>query len=212
MRQSPGFAVVCVLTLALGIGANTAIFTLVDAVMLKSLPVKNPKELYRLGRGDNCCVLGGLQNNWDIYPYTLYQQLRDHTPEFSELAAFQGGLTELSVRRSGSNEPAEPFEGEFVSGNYFSTFGIGTFAGRTIAPADDRPGAAPVAVMSYRAWQEHFGLDPSVIGAAFTINQTPYTIAGIAPPGFFGDRVRPDPPISCCRWPPSRSSMGRIRS
>src|ERR1017187_10553817 len=194
LRQSPGFAVVCVLTLALGIGANTAIFTLVDAVMLKSLPVKNPKELYRLGRGDNCCVLGGLQNNWDIYPYTLYQQLRDHTPEFSELAAFQGGLTELSVRRSGSNKPAEPFEGEFVSGNYFSTFGIGTFAGRTIAPADDRPGAAPVAVMGYRAWQEHFGLDPSVIGAAFTINQTPYTIAGIAPPGFFGDRVRPDPP------------------
>ena len=142
----------------------------------------------------NCCVLGGLQNNWDIYPYTLYQQLRDHTPEFSELAAFQGGLTELSVRRSGSNEPAEPFEGEFVSGNYFSTFGIGAFAGRTIAPADDQPGAAPVAVMSYRAWQEHFGLDTSVVGAAFTINQTPYTIAGIAPPGFFGDRVRSDPP------------------
>jgi predicted permease len=194
LRQSLGFAIVCVLTLALGIGANTAIFTLVDAVMLKSSPVKNPKELYRLGRGDNCCVLGGLQGNWDIFPYALYRQLRDHTPEVGEMAAFQGGSADLSVRRSGSNGPAEPFEGEFVSGNYFSTFGIGTFAGRTIAPADDRPGAAPVAVMSYRAWQEHFGLDPSVIGAAFTINQTPYTIAGIAPPGFFGDRVRSDPP------------------
>jgi len=194
LRQSPGFAIVCVLTLALGIGANTAIFTLVDAVMLKSLPVKNPKELYRLGRGNNCCVIGGMQDNWDIYSYSLYQQFRDHTPEFGEMAAFQGGLTELSVRRSGSNGPAEPLEGELVSGNYFSTFGIGAFAGRTIAPADDRPGAAPVAVMSYRAWQQHFGLDPSVVGATFTINQTPYTIAGIAPPGFFGDRVRPDPP------------------
>jgi predicted permease len=194
LRQSPGFAIVCVLTLALGIGANTAIFTLVDAVMLKSLPVKNPKELYRLGRGNNCCVIGGMQDNWDIFSYPLYLQFRDHTPEFGEMAAFQSGLTDLSARRSGTNGPAEPFEGELVSGNYFSTFGIRAFAGRTIAPADDRPGAAPVAVMSYRAWQEHFGLDPSVVGAAFTINQMPYTIAGIAPPGFFGDRVRPDPP------------------
>jgi len=194
LRQSPGFAIVSVLTLALGIGANTAIFTLVNAVMLKSLPVKNPKELYRLGRGDNCCVLGGMQDNWDIFSFPLYQQFRDHTPEFGEMAAFQGGMTELSARRSGSNGPAEPFVGELVSGNYFSTFGVGAFAGRTIAPADDRAGATPMAVMSYRTWQQHFGLDPSVVGAAFTINQTPYTIVGIAPPGFFGDRVRPDPP------------------
>ena len=194
LRHSPGFAIVCVLTLALGIGANTAIFTLVDAVMLKSLPVKDPKELYRLGRGDNCCVIGGMQDNWDIFSYPLYQQFRDHTPEFGEMAAFQAGLTELSARRSGSNGPPEPFEGELVSGNYFSTFGIGAFAGRAITPADDRPGATPVAVMSYRTWQQHFGLDPSVVGAAFTINQTAYTIAGIAPPGFIGDRVRPDPP------------------
>ncbi len=194
LRQSPGFAFVCVLTLALGMGANTAIFTLVDAVMLKSLPVKNPEELYRLGNGHNCCVLGGLQDNWSIFSYPLYQQFHDHTPEFTEMAAFQGGSTSLSVRRSGANGPAEPFYGEFVSGNYFSTFGIGTFAGRTIAPADDQPNAAPVVVMSYRAWQQHFGLDPSVIGAAFTINQMPYTVAGVAPPGFFGDRLRPDPP------------------
>lgn len=194
LRQSPGFAIVCVLTLALGIGANTAIFTLVDAVMLKSLPVKNPKEMYSLGHGDNCCVTGGLQDHWDIYSYALYRQFRDHTPEFSEMAAFQGGDTELSARRSGSNGPAEPFAGEFVSGTYFATFGIGAFAGRAITPADDRAGAAPVAVMSYRTWQEHFGLDPTIIGAAFTINQIPYTIAGIAPPGFFGDRVRADPP------------------
>ena len=182
------------LTLALGIGANTAIFTLVNAVMLKSLPVKNPKQLYRVGSGDNCCVIGGMQDPWGIYSYALYRQLRDHTPEFSEMAAFQGGISELSARRAGSNAPAEPFAGEFVSGNYFSVLGIGAFAGRPIAPADDRPGAAPVAVMSYRAWRQHFGLDSSIIGTALNINQKPYTIIGVAPPGFFGDRVRSDPP------------------
>src|SRR5439155_8229248 len=92
LRQSPGFALVCVITLALGIGANTAIFTLVNAVMLKSLPVASPKQLYRLGNNGNCCGVGGLQDNWGIYSYSLYQQFRDHTPEFSEMAAFQGGL------------------------------------------------------------------------------------------------------------------------
>ncbi len=194
LRQSPGFAVVCVITLALGIGANTAIFTLVDAVMLKSLPVTNPKELYRLGNGDNCCVIGGFQDNWAMYSYSLYQQFRDHTPEFSQMAAFQGGLPSLSVRRSGAAGPAEPYVGEFVSGNYFSMFGLGAFAGRVITPADDTPGAPPAAVMSYRTWRQHFGLDPSVIGSTFTINTMPYTVAGIAPPGFFGDQLRPDPP------------------
>ena len=194
LRQSPGFAVVCLITLALGIGANTAIFTLVNAVMLKSLPVASPKQLYRLGNNNNCCVLGGLQDNWGIYSYSLYQQFRDHTPEFSDMAAFQGGLPSLSVRRIGTTGPAEPFVGEFVSGNYFSTFGLSAFAGRAITPADDTAGAPPVAVMSHRTWQQHFGLDPSVIGTSFTINQMPYTVVGIAPPGFFGDQLRPDPP------------------
>jgi len=192
--QSPGFALVCVLTLALGIGANTAIFTLVDAVLLKSLPVKNPSELYRVGDGGNCCVIGGMQDSWDIYSYPLYRQFRDHNPEFSELAAFEGGQTDLTVRRSGSHEPAQPFGGELVSGNYFSTFGIRPFAGRLISAEDDRPGAAPVVVMSYRTWQEHFGLDPSVIGGALLIKQASYTVVGISPPGFFGDRLRADPP------------------
>ena len=143
LRQSPGFAAVCVITLALGIGANTAIFTLVDAVMLKSLPVASPKQLCRLGNDNNCCVLGGFQDNWAIYSYSLYEQFRDHTPEFSEMAAFQGGLPSLSVRRSGAAGPAEPYVGESVSGNYFSTFGIRAFAGRVIAPEDDKPNARP---------------------------------------------------------------------
>jgi len=194
VRQAPGFAAVCVITLALGIGANTAIFTLLNAVMLKSLPVSKPGELYRLGNSANCCVLTGLQNDWAIYSYPLYQQFRDHNPEFSEMAAFQGGLQNLNVRRAGAAGPAEPYIGEFVSGNYFSMFGLGAFAGRTISPDDDRPNAAPVAVMSYRTWQQHFGLDPSVIGASLNIDNLAFTVIGVAPPGFFGDQLRPDPP------------------
>ena len=194
LAKSPGFTIVAVLTLALGIGANTAIFTLVDAIMLKSLPVASPTQLYRLGNEETCCVIGGNQGNWGIYSYALYEQFRDHTPEFSEMAAFQGGLQELSARRSGASAMAEPFVGEFISGNYFSTFGIGVFAGRAITPADDKPNAAPVAVMSYRTWQEHYGLDPSVVGASFNINQMPYTVVGVAPPGFFGDRLTDSPP------------------
>jgi macrolide transport system ATP-binding/permease protein len=194
LRQSPGFAAVCVITLALGIGANTAIFTLVDAIMLKSLPVENPRELYRLGNDNNCCVLGGFQNSWGIFSYPLYQQFRDHTPEFSEMAAFQGSLPSLSVRRNGASGPAEPYIGEFVSGNYFSTFGLGPFVGRVITPEDDKLSAPAVAVMSYHTWQQHFGLDPTVVGATFTINTIDYTVVGIAPPGFFGDQLRPDPP------------------
>jgi predicted permease len=194
IRQSPGFAAVCVVTLALGIGANTAIFTLLNAVMLKSLPVSKPGQLYRLGNSANCCVLGGLQNDWAIYSYTLYQQFRDHNPEFSEMAAFQGGLQNLNVRRAGASGPAEAYIGEFVSGNYFPMLGVGAFAGRAISPDDDKPNAAPVAVISYRTWQQHFGFDPSVIGSALNVGHLAYTVIGIAPPGFFGDQLRPDPP------------------
>jgi predicted permease len=194
LRLSPGFAAVCIITLALGIGVNTAIFTLVDAVMLRSLPVLDPGELYRLGNADNCCVLGGLQDNWDIYSYSLYKEFREHTPQFSQMAAFQAAPQSISVRRSGGSGPAEAFTSEFVSGNYFSMFGIGAFAGRLITPSDDRPGAAPVAVMSYRTWQQHFGGDASAMGSTFTIDTMPYTVIGVAPPGFFGDTLRSDPP------------------
>src|SRR5437763_7445203 len=103
--RNPGFTTVAVMTLALGIGANTAIFTLVDAIMLKSLPVANPKQLYRLGDNDNCCVMIGTQNggSFVLYSYQLYQYLRDHTPEFSDLAAFTPFLSALCVRRRGAS-------------------------------------------------------------------------------------------------------------
>jgi predicted permease len=197
LRKSPGFTIVAILTLALGIGANTAVFTLLHAVLLKPLPVKNPDELYSLGDTRKCCDttdFGDIRDNFVLYSYPLYKQLRDNTPEFSDLAAFQTAPANLSVRRSGVSTPAEPYFGEIVSGNYFDTLGVGAYAGRTLLTEDDQPIAAPVAVMSYRAWQLHYGADPAVIGASFTFNGLPTTIVGVAPPGFYGDSLRSDPP------------------
>src|SRR5262249_16006083 len=102
LRQAPGFSLVCILTLPLAIAPTTPIFPLIDAARLPSLPVANPHELSRLGDNNNCCVLGGLQNNWSIFSYPLYKQLREHTPEFADMAAFEGGTMSLSVRRAGS--------------------------------------------------------------------------------------------------------------
>src|SRR6184192_1532820 len=194
LRKSPTFTAVVVVTLALGIGANTAIFTLIDAVMLRSLPVANPKQLYRLGDNNNCCVMIGTQNggSFVLYSYPLYEALRDHTPEFSELTAFEPWTSDLSVRRNVS--AAEPYRGEFVSANYFNTLGVRAFAGRLLAPSDDSASAPRVAVMNYHTWQERFGLDPSVIGSTLNINGVPCAIAGVTPRGFYGDTLRSDPP------------------
>jgi predicted permease len=194
LRRSPGFTAVAVITLALGIGANTAIFTLVHAVMLKALPVANPEQLYSLGDFQTCCDTTSPQDNISLYSYPLYKQLREDTPEFSELAAFQTWLDSWSVRRRGAPGVPEPRFGQFVSGNYFSTFGVSALAGRTFAAADDRPGAPPVAMMSYRTWQQYYALDPNVIGDTFSMNGQPVTVVGVTPPGFFGDTLRANPP------------------
>jgi putative ABC transport system permease protein len=192
--KAPGFTTTAILTLALGIGATTAIFTLVYAVLLKSLPVVNPEDLYRVGNEENCCVNGGMQENWSLFSYEQYKQFREQTTGFAELAAFQSGQSMIGVRRNGSNKPSEPFRSEYVSGNYFSTFGILPYFGRALSPDDDRKGAPPVAMMSFQAWQEKFGKDPSVVGGGLVINGQPFTVVGITPPGFFGDRVQSIPP------------------
>src|SRR5213082_3194621 len=124
-RRSPVFAAAAVLTLALGIGGTTAIFTLIHAVMLRSLPVSDPARLYRIGDGDDCCVEGGPQNRWGIFSFPLYERLRAETPEFEEVAAFQAGGWRFSVRREGVETVARPLGSEFVTGNYFSTLGVG---------------------------------------------------------------------------------------
>src|ERR1051326_1510250 len=118
LAAAKGFTITAIVTLALGIGANTGIFTLVHALMMKSLPVADPQRLVRIGDGDNCCVLGGMQGNFSLYSYTLYQYLREHTPEIEEMAAFQGGVERVGVRRAGAGT-SEPLVDQYVSGNYF---------------------------------------------------------------------------------------------
>jgi predicted permease len=196
LRQSPAFAVTVVLTLALGIGATTSIFTLVHAVLLKSLAVANPGELYRVGKQARCCYWGGYsqENEFSIFSYDLYKHFRDNTEGFAELAAFQAGGSLFGVRRSGGAEAAQSYPGEFVSGNYFTMFELRAYAGRLLTTGDDQAGAPPVAVMSYRLWRQRYGSDPSVIGAAFNLDEKPFTVVGITPPGFFGDRLRSIPP------------------
>jgi len=192
-RRSPVFTCAAVITLALGIGGTTAIFTLVNAVMLRSLPVSDPGRLYRVGEGDDCCVEGGPQDRWGMYSFPLYERLKAETPEFEELAAFQAGGALQSVRREGELA-ARPLRSEYVTGNYFSMLGVGAFGGRVLSPDDDRPGAPPVAVLSHRVWQASYGGDTSVVGSTFVVEGHPFTVIGVAPPGFFGETLRSDPP------------------
>ena len=192
-RMSPIFTAAAILTLALGIGGTTAIFTLIDAVMLKSLPVANPAALYRIGSGDDCCVESGPQNHWGMFSYHLYQRLKEAAPEFEEVAAFQAGQWRSSVRRQGVEQAARPLRSEYVTGNYFSTFGVKAYGGRLFTPDDDRAGARPVAVVSHHAWQMTYGGDPSLVGATLMVEGRPFTVIGVAPAGFYGDTLRSDP-------------------
>ncbi len=195
LRKSPGFALTAIITLALGIGANTAIFTLVQGILLRSLPVVNPAQLWRIGDTDACCVNGGFNDpggDFAIFSYDLYRHLRDAAPEFEQLAAVQAGQNTYYVRR-GETEPKN-LRIEYISGNYFSTLGIPAYMGRELTANDDKPGAPPAVEISYASWQSDFGADPSIVGSTVFIQTHPFTVAGVAPPGFFGDRVTDDPP------------------
>jgi predicted permease len=198
MRQllrSPGFSIVALLTLALGIGANTAIFTLVHAVMLKQLPIADPQHLYRIGEGEfYCCEWGGLQGSWGTFDYPFYKHLRDTNPFFEQIAAFSGNTPSFNMRRADSSKGALTTNGEYVSGNYFSTLGLQPTIGRLLNPSDDRASAPAVAVMGYRAWQRDYAADPSIVGSTLLVNGLPVTLVGIAPEGFFGDRLTTYPP------------------
>jgi len=193
-RLSPVFTTAAVLTLALGIGGTTAIFTLIHAVMLRSLPVSDPGALYRVGDGDDCCVEGGPQDVWGLFSFPLYERLKAETPEFEEVTAFQAGRWRCAVRREGMESVAKPLKSEYVTGTYFSTLGVRAFGGRVITPDDDKPSAPPVAVLSHRIWQSAYASDTSVVGATFIIEGHPFTVIGIAPPGFFGETLESDPP------------------
>ncbi len=198
LRKSPVFTVVAVLTLALGIGANAAIFTLVNALMLKSLPVTDPKALIRLGNNNDCCVGIGFRDNGEYSYFTTdsYEYLRKNVPEFEELAAMQAGFAYRPVvmRRDNTEDAPRSVMGEFVSGNYFRTFGLNSGAGRLLEDRDDRAGVPLTAVMSYETWKTRFNGDASVVGSTFRVNTKPVTVVGIAPKGFYGDRLLPSPP------------------
>jgi putative ABC transport system permease protein len=193
LKKAPGFTATAVITLALGIGATTAIFTLVHQVMLKSLPVTKPEELWRVGDKVRCCNWGGYTQDDDgdfaLFSGEAYRNFREHTPEFTDLAALQAGNAALGVRRAGSQAPVDTRNGEYVSGNFFRTLGVQPWIGRFMTDDDDREGAPPVAVMSYHVWGDKYGSDPSVVGASYQINGHAFTVVGVAPPGFFGAKL-----------------------
>src|SRR6202789_51579 len=197
-RKTPGFTVTVLLTLALGIGANAAIFTLINAILLHNLPVTDPRTLIRIGDKDDCCVNGGWKDDGDysLFSTDSYFLLKKNLPEFEELAAMESGYAwrPITVRRAGPQTVAKSVLGTFVSGNYFRVFGLSPAAGRLLADADDRKGAPITAVMSYDTWQQDYAGDPHVIGSAFFINTKPATIIGVAPKGFYGDRIDTNPP------------------
>jgi putative ABC transport system permease protein len=193
LRKAPSFTATGLITLALGIGATTAIFTLVHQVMLKTLPVANPGELWRIGDKVRCCNWGGYTQGDDgdfaLFSWEAYRNFRAHTPEFEDLAALQAGNAPLGVRRAGSQAQVDTRNGEYVSGNFFRTFGVQPWIGRLLTDDDDQEGAPPVAVMSYRIWHDKYGSDPSVVGAGYHINGNPFTVVGVAAPGFFGAKL-----------------------
>jgi putative ABC transport system permease protein len=193
LRKAPGFTTTALITLALGIGATTAIFTLVHQVMLKSLPVTKPDELWRIGDKDRCCNWGGYTQGDDgdfaLFSWEAYKHFRQHTPEFVDLAALQAGNAPLAVRREGSQAPADTRNGEYVSGNFFKTFGVQPWVGRLMTDDDDQEGAPSVAVMSYHIWKDKYGSDPSVVGAGYQINGHSFTVIGVAAPGFYGAKL-----------------------
>jgi predicted permease len=199
LKKTPAFTVTVLLTLALGIGANAAIFTLVNSVLLRSLPVADPAMLVRVGDNpQECCVSSGTHDSGDysMFSTEAYEEMKKSAPEFEELAAIQAGFTfrPVTVRRDGPDTLAKSLMGEFVSGNYFRTFGLRPQAGRLFTDVDDTPSAPMTAVISYAAWQRDFGGDPRVVGGTVWVNTKPVTVVGVAPKGFYGDRLASTPP------------------
>src|ERR1700758_4418437 len=173
LRKTPGFTTTVLLTLALGIGANSAVFTLVNAILLHNLPVTDPRTLIRIGDKDDCCVNGGWHDNGDysLFATETYEIFRKNLPEFEEGAAMESGYAwrPITVRRAGPQTLAKSVIGTFVSGNYFRVFGLSPASGRLFVDADDQKGAPITAVMTYDAWMQDYAGDPSLVGSAFYI-------------------------------------------
>ena len=192
LAKNPGLTSVAVLTLALGIGPNTAIFTLIDGLLLRSLPVEKPYELVLLGHGLDQGVVGEAQRgSWELFSYDFYRQLHDHNLVFQDVCAFGSFEVTLSLH-AGNMTMSVP--GKVVSGNYFSLLGVRPLLGRMFTPEDDRAGATPTAVISYRLWSKQFSGDSSAVGKTVEVNGTLFTIVGVTRPEFFGETLQTDPP------------------
>jgi predicted permease len=189
LRKSPGFTAVTVFTLALGIGANTAIFTVVNALLLKMLPVSQPEQLVVVGDPSLPNSRSNGTPRTDIFSNPLYKELRDHNSVFSSLCA-AGSDHGIELDAGQGQSSAEKVTGRMVSGNYFTVLGLKPAVGRLLSGSDDTAeNANPVAVLSYGFWQRKFALSPSIIGRDIRLNGFPFTIVGVAPAGFDGDVI-----------------------
>ncbi len=199
LLKTPGFTLVAALSLALGIGANTAIFSLLDAVLLKSLPVQEPERLALFGQGEGQGVIGGFPDrSWDLYSYPFYQEARSRNEVFSDVAAIHSIPWSVhgAVNTNEASGEMEQMDVQLVSGSFFSTLGVNAGLGRIFTDADDKtPGAHPVAVVSHAWWERRLGGDPKAVGKTVRIDQTAYTIIGVAPKEFFGTTVGDAPDL-----------------
>jgi len=188
LRKSPGFTAVATLTLALGIGANSAIFTVVNALLLKMLPVADPQHLVAVGDPSRTNGNSNGTPRTDIFSYPLYRVFRDENSVFSGLGAAATGRIEVNTGQGGP--PDLKVRGRMVSGNYFTVLGLNPTAGRLFSDSDDTAeNANPVVVISYEYWQRKFAGSPSIVGKDIRLNEYPFTVVGVAPAGFDGDVV-----------------------
>ena len=196
LRKSIGFTSVAVITLALGTGANTAIFSLLNAVLLRNLPVKDPQQLVLFGKGSWRGSIDSLPNrSWQLFSYRFFREFRQKNEAYSDVAAVSSILFATHGRvDAGTN--LEKVDAELVSGSFFHTVGVRAILGRVLTDSDDQiVGGQPIAVASYSWWQKRFGKRPDILGKTFTIGSTVYTIIGVAPPEFFGVSVGQSPDV-----------------
>ena len=212
LRRDPAFTAVAVLTLALGIGANTAIFTLFNAILLQSLPVREPARLVLFSdeRSEGTFTGNAPSGRWTLFSYELFEFLGPQALPFEGIAGAKSGQATVSVRLPGAAQ-TERAQAQLVSGNYFAVMGTSVAVGRTLTPDDDRAAAPPAAVVSHAFWSDRLRADPGVVGAVAVVNRTPVTIVGVASREFFGERVR-RPLISGCPSSCSRRSIFDCRT
>jgi predicted permease len=191
--KSPGFTIVAVLMLALGIGANTAIFSLLNAILLRNLPVRQPGQLVLFGEAQASGTTSFMPHgSTQLFSYPFFREFRGRNQVFSDVAAIQSFLAASHGRIAGDTG-LERVNVELVSGDYFSTLGVNAARGRLFSDADQTPGAHPVAVASYAWWQNRFAGDASIARKTITIGSTVFSIIGVAQPGFFGITVGQSP-------------------